>query len=305
MKGLTRTPALVALLLSTGLMLAACSQLTVKLPAIADSHQYRPGQVVWRDLLTRDMEGIQRFYGELFGWQFSPVPGALGGSDYQLIEYRGQWIGGVVDTRNFKARDNLSQWVNVFSTRDMAASVAKVRAAGGTLVGGPKQVGERGELALVQDPQGAHFALLQTSRGDTPAKPHQPGDFLWQELWNRDGDARFYQSVFGASAEQARLNDSNFNYYAVDNKPAFAVLTSPLEGLPPTWVSYLQVDDVAATLARVESLGGKILVPAQKNPAGGQLAVILDPSGAGLVIQTWTQSSANATTAISSTGVKP
>ncbi|AFU98560.1 VOC family protein [Simiduia agarivorans] len=305
MTGFLRTRFLALFAACAGLSLAACSQLTVKLPAIADSDQYRPGQVIWRDLLTRDMAGIKHFYGELFGWQFTPVAGALGDADYQLIEYQGQWIGGVVDTRGFKARDNLSQWINVFSTRDMADSVARVKAAGGTLVGGPRQVGERGELALVQDPQGAHFALLQTRQGDTVARPHQPGYFLWQELWNQDGNGDFYQTLFGATKQQATLNGGSFDYFAVDDKPAFAVLSSPLEGLPSTWVSYLQVEDVGATLARVESLGGRILVPAQNNPAGGQLAVILDPSGAGLVIQTWAHTTADATHTLNASGVTP
>lgn len=305
MTGFTRSLTLAALAVCAGFVLASCSQLTVKLPAIAETDQHRPGQVIWRDLLTRDMDGVKRFYGELFGWQFIPVAGALGESGYQLIEYRGQWIGGVVDTRDFKARDNLSQWINVFSTRDMTGAIAKVRAGGGTLVGGPKQVGERGELALVQDPQGAHFALLQTRSGDTLATPQQPGFFLWQELWNRDGNADFYQTLLGAESRQTALNGNQFDYFAVDNQPAFAVLPSPLEGLPATWVSYLQVEDVAATLARVESLGGRVLVPAQRNPAGGQLAVILDPSGAGLVIQTWNKASANANPAHALTGANP
>jgi predicted enzyme related to lactoylglutathione lyase len=58
----------------------------------------------------------------------------------------------------------------------------------------------------------------------------------------------------------------------------------------PLWVSYLRVADEAsldAILARVEPLGGRILMPATARPAGGMLAVVADPSGAGIALQTW------------------
>ena len=58
----------------------------------------------------------------------------------------------------------------------------------------------------------------------------------------------------------------------------------------PMWVSYLRVMDAAqlnAILARVEPLGGNILVPATERPGGGVVAVIAGPSGAGIALQTW------------------
>ncbi|MEH6583262.1 MAG: hypothetical protein V7754_15070, partial [Halioglobus sp.] len=47
-------------------------------------------------------------------------------------------------------------------------------------------------------------------------------------------------------------------------------------------------DELDSILAKVETLGGEILVPATSRPGGGQVAVISGPSGAGIALQTWT-----------------
>jgi predicted enzyme related to lactoylglutathione lyase len=55
-------------------------------------------------------------------------------------------------------------------------------------------------------------------------------------------------------------------------------------------VNYLRVADLAALeaiLERVEDLGGRVLQPATARPAGGYLAVLQGPSGAGIALQTW------------------
>ena len=42
---------------------------------------------------------------------------------------------------------------------------------------------------------------------------------------------------------------------------------------------YVQVDDIAQTLARVESLGGATIFPAMKIPDGNLIAMFTDPEG--------------------------
>jgi predicted enzyme related to lactoylglutathione lyase len=64
-------------------------------------------------------------------------------------------------------------------------------------------------------------------------------------------------------------------------------LPNPIDGLAPLWSTYVRVEDPAAITARVEALGGRVLLPAQQRDLGGQVALIADPSGAGFVIQTW------------------
>jgi predicted enzyme related to lactoylglutathione lyase len=52
------------------------------------------------------------------------------------------------------------------------------------------------------------------------------------------------------------------------------------KGMPPSWGAYVTVDDVDATAAKAEKLGGKIIVAPTDIPTVGRFTVIQDPQGA-------------------------
>ena len=64
-------------------------------------------------------------------------------------------------------------------------------------------------------------------------------------------------------------------------------MQKPLDGLDPVWVSYIRVESPAAITSRVAELGGRVIVEAGPRPAGGEVAFIAGPSGAGIALQTW------------------
>ena len=80
--------------------------------------------------------------------------------------------------------------------------------------------------------------------------------------------------------------DSEYFGLAVDGSPRMGILQDPIAELPPTWASYIRVEDMSV-LDRVADLGGAVLLPAEDRPIGGQVALIAGPSGAGVVLQTW------------------
>ena len=61
----------------------------------------------------------------------------------------------------------------------------------------------------------------------------------------------------------------------------------PFEDVRPVWVNYVRVEDPGAITSRVAGLGGKVLVEAQERRIGGVVALVADPSGAGVAVQTW------------------
>ena len=67
------------------------------------------------------------------------------------------------------------------------------------------------------------------------------------------------------------------------------VMQQPLEqaqmGIPPMWNSYVTVDDIEATTARVEAAGGSVMVPPMDAMDAGRMSVVVDPTGA--VICMW------------------
>ncbi len=268
-------------------IVAGCSTLQWNLPAVAPAVAERlPGKVVWHDLVTEDPDAAKQFYSAAFGWEFN----AVAGLKYWVISHEGQPVGGMVDAREFTRAGNVSQWVVVLSVANIEGSIEALKAGGGSLMGGPVDVGDRGQLALVRDEQGAYFAVLQTRDGDPPDEEIGVGTFMWDELWTSESRAarKLYRTVFGYDARQVVLDSGErFSYLASENTPRVAVLDMPVPGMAPTWVSYIRVEDVGAMTAEVAQLGGEVLLPPQENPVGGELAILKDPVGAGFIIQTW------------------
>lgn len=273
------------------LWLTACSRVAVNLPAVGEaSGVHYTGRVIWHDLLTPDAAAAREFYSGLFGWQFESV--SLWGEDsqYYLIRNGDAIIGGMLDTRHLRKDVRLVQWVSVFSSADVDAAVAQVRNTGGRVFNGATDVGNRGRLAVVADPQGGLFALLQTAAGDPPDGRAATNGFLWDELWTNDSASarRFYRQLFGYElASKALAGGEDYLYFTAGGQPRAAVIDNPLPGLEPTWVTYVRVADPAATAAKAQALGGEVLLAPQDNPAGGQLAILRDPTGAGFIVQSW------------------
>jgi hypothetical protein len=72
-----------------------------------------------------------------------------------------------------------------------------------------------------------------------------------------------------------------------DGHARAGVLPLPPEGRESGWLPYVQVDDVAATVAKVRAAGGRVLREPDAAVLDGRLAVIADPHGAVLGLIHW------------------
>jgi predicted enzyme related to lactoylglutathione lyase len=275
---------------------SGCATVSPDLPAITDAPTgcHNDGRIVWHDLLTTTPAESRRFYNELFGWEFEKPASfiGVGNSDsYMLIRQNGRVIGGMLDANILERDNNVSQWVTVMSTGDINAAIADVVAGGGEVLTPPTDVGSRGTLAVIASPDKAILALLQTRAGDPEESEPEINGWLWNELWTNDvpGATAFFAQVAGLEYEDHTVADTDRNYRVLKSGdvPRAAVLDNPFEGELPVWVNYLRVADPAAIAARVESLGGRILVEAQPRSIGGTVAFVAGPSGAGIALQTW------------------
>jgi predicted enzyme related to lactoylglutathione lyase len=278
------------------LLTLGCASTTINLPAVTEnpSGKQNPGRIIWHDLITDQPAASQRFYSELFGWTFEPVGDLFGFSannTYTLIRHNGRLIGGMVDENRLPANDaDRSQWMVVMSVSDVDAAAQKVQADGGTVMTPPTDIADRGRMAVVADPQGAMLAMLQARGGDPEVREPGYGDFLWDELWTDsvDGATAFYSSVVGYQQDDVPTQEQHtYRILQSDGEPQVGILAHPFEGERPVWATYIRVEDPAAITARVEALGGKIYLEAQDRPLGGTVALIADPSGAGIALQTW------------------
>jgi predicted enzyme related to lactoylglutathione lyase len=277
----------------------ACATVEIDLPSVTESptNERSPGKIIWRDLLTHDLEGSKEFYGSLFGWEFEAVGSESGfGSDstYTLIRHEGKLIGGMIDTVAMNGKDDISQWVVVMSVEDVDKSAAAFAASGGEVMTPPTDLRRRGRLAVVRDAEGALLGLLQTKDGDPADSEPVVDGFLWDELWttDMDGATEFYTGVTGLQADELNIERDeaasvSYRLLKSGDTPRVGIMPKPLEGLSPVWVSYLRVESPADIAARVDALGGRVIVEAQARSIGGEVAFVAGPSGAGIALQTW------------------
>ncbi|MCB0877381.1 MAG: VOC family protein [Thermoleophilia bacterium] len=116
----------------------------------------QPGTYTWVELATTDVAAARSFYGELFGWTWSEMDADFG---YWLAELGGRSFAGVYPKLP-EMGEMPNFWATYFGVADIEATASAVRAAGGTVVMGPSQLGPgRGVAAF--DPQGAAFMAIQ------------------------------------------------------------------------------------------------------------------------------------------------
>ncbi|WP_223756719.1 VOC family protein [Myxococcus sp. RHSTA-1-4] len=243
------------------------------------------GKFVWHDLVTEDPAAVKRFYGELLGWEFHDVKGSK--RPYSLIKARGRWMGGIVQPTG-AGKGEHSQWLGYLSVPDVDRAVEQVRAGGGQALVGPEDVERIGRAAVVTDPQGAPVGFVRSQPGD-PADTGlpEPGQFLWMEHLAEDPAAAvaFYKDLLGYEVQERNEGDGPYSVLMRDQRPRAGVLRKPLERVRPNWLTYVRVEDPAALAARVESLGGRVVMAPRADVRGGSLALIADPSGAVLALQ--------------------
>jgi hypothetical protein len=120
--------------------------------------------------------------------------------------------------------------------------------------------------------------------------PNQHGDFVWYELLTSDAAAAktFYDTVVGWDIEATASNPMNYRMIRSGNGHAGGVMELNAQmregGAKPTWLGYVGVDDVDATVAKAESLGGKAMMPPFDLPGVGRIAMIADPQGIPLYV---------------------
>lgn len=113
-----------------------------------------PGALCWNELGSPDPEASARFYGDLLGWTTSPMDGA--DLPYLVISTAdGHSNGGI---RPPVPPGTPPFWLVYFATADIEGAVDHVRQLGGNVFAEPSDIGIA-KIAVVQDPQGAVFAL--------------------------------------------------------------------------------------------------------------------------------------------------
>ena len=114
-----------------------------------------PGALSWNELHTPDIEAATAFYGELFGWKTEQFPGAE--MPYLIIKNADGHTNGSITS--MLPPGTPPHWLVYFGADSADAASDKVTQLGGKRLMEPMDIGPNGRIAVVQDPQGAAFAI--------------------------------------------------------------------------------------------------------------------------------------------------
>lgn len=127
------------------------------------------------------------------------------------------------------------------------------------------------------------------------------GEIGWLDLTvdQADSVADFYSAVVGWEKSQVPVDDYHDFCMLAPASPSSEQTDNatdpetPIAGvchrrgvnadIPPQWLVYIVVADLAASLLTTEQQGGQVIAPA-RSAGGGKMAVISDPAGAVLAL---------------------
>ena len=266
-----------------------------ELPALNSppSGEHHAGKMIWADLVTPDLAAAEKFYGGLFGWTFQSA--RAGNSDYAVAMLDGRPVGGLLQKAIASSERHQSAWLTFFAVGDVDAVKKSATAHGAKVLANDRTYPMRGQQCVLSDPEGAVFALLASSSGDTPDYLPAPGEWIWSSLHAKDAgaEAAFYQQLFNYDVFEAPSDDglqhlilSSDNYARVSAND----LARDSARRHPHWLNFVRVTSAAETAAKVLALGGRVLVEPRPDRHGGMLAVVADPAGAPFGLMEWSDS---------------
>src|SRR4051794_13417232 len=112
---------------------------------------------------------------------------------------------------------------------------------------------------------------------------YTPGTPCWVDLTTTDveGAIAFYGALHGWTAREVMEGPYLFFEHEGQVVGGLGLLQEEQRaaGMPPSWSMYVRVDDLDATLAQAESLGGTVTLAPLPIPEHGTMAAVADPQG--------------------------
>jgi uncharacterized protein len=247
---------------------------------VGERSGYQPGTFCWTDLTTTDQDAAKSFYSALFGWQAEDMP-IDEGMSYSMMRLDGRDVAAISPQPPQQREAGVpALWNSYISVQDADATVQRAKELGGTAHADAFDVMQAGRMGVIQDPQGAFFLAWQPREHHGAQLVNAPGALVWNELQSPDLEASisFYGQLFGWDLQDAP--GMNERYVAIRNGEINnGGMRAAGPNQPPSWLVYFGVEDIDTAVARVQELGGGVLVP----PTDIQIAkfaVVRDPQGA-------------------------
>tara|TARA_R110000782_G_scaffold30348_11_gene75611 strand:+ start:27079 stop:27864 length:786 start_codon:yes stop_codon:yes gene_type:complete len=251
----------------------------------------RVGGVISADIAVPEHEREVRFYARVLGTGDEPL------WREDLMNNLGTPVIGL-GARTAEYERLPLQWMPHIQVADVAASAQRAVDLGGRELMHGKDDQGRSQWAVLLDPNGAAFGIIPV----VPAEAMPPADggaaaragcIAWLDLTVPDALATrdFYRKVVGWSVQDVEMKDAggryaDFNMLGGDGQPAAGVCHARgvNRDLPPVWMIYLPVADLAESLRRVRAEGGVVIKEMRGSDGTLTCAVIQDPVGVSLAL---------------------
>jgi predicted enzyme related to lactoylglutathione lyase len=254
-----------------------------------------PGRPIWYELMTPDPAAVAPFYKATLGWDVQGLGTETpSGHPYWMIgRADGGHAGGVILlTEDMQMSGGAAGWIPYFEVDDVAAAAETARTRGGQVWLPPMKM-DVGTMAMLGDPQGAAFYVMDPApppdRPDAQSdvfKAKAPGHCCWNELETTDepGATAFYTALFDWDTERSMpMGDKgHYRFVAHDGEQIGAINPWMAEYMRIGWVPYFGVADIDAAKAAAEAHGGTINHDVHQDPGGDFIFVATDPAGAPL-----------------------
>ncbi len=117
-----------------------------------------PGAVCWMELLTRDLAKAAAFYADVFGWTTTTANGD--GTEYTMFKLGGEDVAGMMMMPDEVPAEAPAHWAVYFTVDDCAAAAKMTDELGGRVLMPTTEIG-MGRFAVLEDPQGAKFDVME------------------------------------------------------------------------------------------------------------------------------------------------
>jgi predicted enzyme related to lactoylglutathione lyase len=251
------------------------------------------GRFVWHQLMTRDVAGAKKFYSKLVRWKTLPWP--LDPA-YTVCHTDAGPVAGIMEITPDLPAEVPSHWLQYIGTRDVDGTAEAAVRAGGSIVKAPSDMAGAGRYAVLKDPQGAVFAVIDPENArPEPAGVAPLGGFSWHELATSDNEAAFafYSALFGWDA-LTRMDMGPTGIYLIFGENGVQrggmYIKPPENPGPPSWLPYAHVPNADESFQVALSGGAKGAVPPMEVPGGSRIAILVDPAGAAFAINSMPKS---------------
>ncbi|MFL5867306.1 MAG: VOC family protein [Thermoleophilaceae bacterium] len=120
-----------------------------------------PGAISWNELATGDPDAAKSFYTEVFGWETEDRD--LGEIPYITLKVDDRPVGGMLPLTDKAPEGTSPHWLPYFAVEDFDAAIEKAGELDGEVVA-PKADTPAGPFAVLKDPSGAAFAVIDPSQ---------------------------------------------------------------------------------------------------------------------------------------------